>query len=340
MVPLPKIELHLHLEGSFRPATVPALSIGRSDWLEPYDDGWEHRYFTFSDFDGFMRKLGTPRMPGTPQEYRRVALECFEDLARQNVVYAEVSFDLPTRAVGDDSRFWPVVEALEEARRLAERTWPIHLTYIAGLMRTLPPEVVEYRVQLAIAARERGIALLGVDLHGDERLGPASSFTRAYAMAADAGMGLRAHAGEAAGPESVRDALDLLRVHRIGHGIRSLEDQTLLDRLRQGAVTLDICPTSNVRTRAAPTIQAHPIRALYDLGVPVTVSSDDPLPFFTNIEREYRLLVDELGFTREDLRAITLQAARASFLPVGEQKTLSTLVEGAYRPAVIPITAR
>src|SRR5207244_386496 len=116
---LPKIELHLHLEGAMRSETVRDLSRARLGWEGPLDSGWEHTYYTYTDFAGFMAQL-TPRAPFRPDEYARIARECFEDLAALNVVYTEVSFEAPVYQVGDDTRFWPIVEALETERRLAE----------------------------------------------------------------------------------------------------------------------------------------------------------------------------------------------------------------------------
>ena len=312
-----------------RPGTVGDMSIERLGWSGPLYPGWEHEYYTYTDFAGFMAQL-TPRFPFRPDEYARIARECFEDLAAQGVVYTEVSFDAPTREVGEDTRFWPIVEALEAERRLAEARFPIRINWILALMRTLPVEVAVWRTHLAIEARERGIAIVAIDLHGNEQIAPPAPFAPAYRIAQDAGLGLRAHAGEASDPRSVWDAIEVLHATRIAHGVRATEDSALMTRLRRGDVTLEMCPTSNVRTAAIPNIAAHPFRQFYELGIPITVNSDDPLPFFTNIEREYRLLVEEFGFTREELRQITLNAARTSFLPETERAALIRLIEDAY----------
>jgi adenosine deaminase len=274
----------------------------------------------------------TPRFPGTAGEYGRIARECFEDLAAQGVVYAEVSVDLPVREVGDDSYFWAVFEAMETERRAAQQRLPIRVNFIGGLMRTLPLEVAVYRTQLAIRARDRGIALVGIDLHGDEREGDTASFAPAYRLAEENGLGLRAHAGEAAGPESMWAAIDVLGTHRIVHAARAGEDPVLVERLKRGDVTLEMCPTSNVRTAAVPSLAAHPIRRFYDMGIPVTVNSDDPLPFFTNVERECRLLVDEFGFSRSEMMQLMVNAANAAFVGEPERRALVGLIESAYDP--------
>jgi adenosine deaminase len=326
---VPKIELHLHLEGAIRPETVRELSIERLGWSGPLPSGWEQDYYTYTDFPGFLAQL-TPRFPGGPEEYYRIARECGEDLAAQEVVYAEISFDVPIRSLAETERCAPILDALEAARREVEGAHPITIRYIAALMRTLPLAVSLARVEAVLAARERGLGVVGIDLHGDETAAPPAPFAPAFALARQAGLGLRAHAGEARGPESIWGAIEQLGATRIGHGVRAVEDETLLTRLERGDILLELCPTSNVRTAIVPDLAHHPIRALFDRAIPVTVSSDDPLPFFTSIEREYRLLVEQFGFTREELRAMTLRALEAAFLPAAERAALRTVIEEGY----------
>ncbi len=333
---VPKIELHLHLEGAIRPDTVRELSIERLGWSGPLPSGWEHDYYTFTDFAGFMAQL-TPRFPGRPDEYYRIALECCEDLAAANVVHAEISFDVPMRSLDDTERFWPIMNALEQARRDAEARWPMSVRYIAALMRSLPLEVCIERVKLAIAAKDRGMGVVGIDLHGDESAARPEDFVDAYRLAEASGLGLRAHAGETVGPESIRGAIDHLHVTRIGHGVRVMDDPSLIASLSDGPVLLELCPTSNVRTAIVPDLVHHPIRMLFDRGVPVAVSSDDPLPFFTSIEREYRLLVDEFGFTDDELCRMTVNAAKAAFLSQTERDALVLgIAEGYARSDQLP----
>jgi adenosine deaminase len=330
--PLPKFELHIHLEGSMRSNTVREMSVARLGWEGPLEEGWENTYYTYTDFAGFMSQL-TPRAPYRPDEYARIARECFEDQARLNVIYTEPSFDVPTRKVGDDSRFWPIMEALEAERLRAQDRRGMRINYIGGLMRTLPPEIAEYRVRLVAEARDRGYGITGVDLHGDEPAGAAETFGPAFQLARELGLGRRAHAGEALGPESIWTAIEILGATRVAHGIRAVEDPSLVERLEEGNVTLEIAPTSNVRTAIVPSIEEHPIRWLFDHGIPVTVASDDPLPFFTDVEREYRLLVETFGFTLDELRRLNLNAARAAFITDDERQRLIATVNTAYDAA-------
>jgi adenosine deaminase len=272
----------------------------------------------------------TPRLPGTPEEYARVTRELIEDLVAVGVIYAEVSFGFLAPQVGDDTLFWPIMEAMECERREAERRFPIQISFIAGLMRTLSVELAVFHTQLAVQARERGIAIVGIDLHGDEFLSPPEPFAPAYDLARAHGLGLRAHAGEAVGPASMWGAINALGVSRVAHGIHALEDPALIARLQRGDITLEICPTSNVRTAVVPDLASHPVRRLHDLGVPVTVHSDDPLPFFTTIERELRLLVEYFGFSSQELRHLTETAARAAFLQTDERTRLLEQIAGSW----------
>jgi adenosine deaminase len=197
-------------------------------------------------------------------------------------------------------------------------------------MRSLPVEVAIHRVELAAEARDRGIGIVAIDLHGDELNFPGAPFAPAFRLARELGFRLRAHAGEATGPQSIWEAIEMLGVERIAHGVRAVEHPRLLRRLQEGDIMLELCPTSNVRTGLYPDLASHPIRRLYELGIPLTVASDDPLPFFTNVERECRLLVDELGFAGEDLRRLTLTAAERAFLPGAERLALVSQIDAAY----------
>src|SRR5947209_1064087 len=217
---LPKLEHPLHREGAIRSQTVRQLSLERLGGIGPLPRSWEQQYYTYTDFASFLAQL-TPRFPGTPEEYYRIALECAEDLAAQEVVYTEISFDVPLRSLEDTTRCYPSMEALEAARREAQGRWPIQIRYIAGLMRTLPLEVALARVQAVIAARERGMGIVGIDLHGDETAAPPEAFAPAFQLAQAAGLGRRAHAGEARGPESIWGAIETLGASRIGHGVRA-----------------------------------------------------------------------------------------------------------------------
>lgn len=319
---LPKIELHLHLEGALRPETVAELARGHDPTSRFARAGWHRGYWTFTDLPGFLTQID-PVLRAclrTAEDWHRAAVECFTDLAAQNVVYAEpsVAARLPGRPgyvpIGD------ILAAVEQARRIAS----LPLGLIVGMSRhavaALGAEGSAGAVALVrsvLLARERGAAVVGVDLHGDEgTMVDLSPLLPAFTLAREAGLKVRVHAGEALGPESVWAALRQLEPARIGHGTRAIEDPLLVRHLAERQVGLDVCPTSNVRTGAARSLVEHPIRALFDAGVPVTVSSDDPLAFETSVTEELALLHEHLGFSLADLQQLTEHARAQAFQPV------------------------
>jgi adenosine deaminase len=313
------IELHLHLEGAVRPATVAELAA-QHDPLSPFARrDWSSAYWTFRDLPGFLSQID-PVLRAclrTPEDWHRVATECFEDLAAQNVVYAEpsVAARLPGRP-----GYLPIADilaAVEDARRQA----PLRVGLIVGFSRHAVaqrgadgPAHAFALVEEVLRARASGAHVVGLDLHGDEStLSDLAPLAPAFDLARSVGLHCRVHAGESVGPESVWSALRDLQPERIGHGARAAEDPALVRHLAEHQVALDLCPTSNVRTGAYRCIAQHPIRQLFDAGVPVTVSSDDPLAFQTNVANELALLHQHLGFTLDELRQLTTTAARHAF---------------------------
>jgi adenosine deaminase len=275
----------------------------------------------------------------TPEDYYRIAYECFEDLAAQHVLYAEINF---SPRLPDRPRYLPqdeMMAAIDQARRDVEARTPFRAGLLLGLPRDpqgVDPVLLEavtcQFVESALEAREKGVRVVGMDLHGDEQTAPdVGPFVAAYRLARQAGLGVRAHAGEGGGPAVVRESLDRLHVQRVAHGVRATEDPALVQRLAAEGVVLDICPTSNVLTGTVASLEQHPIRALEQAGVIVTVSSDDPLVFDTTVTTELALLQLTLGYAREELGRLSTQAAEHSFLPDAERSTLAEAVRAGWR---------
>ena len=337
---LPKVELHLHLEGTLRPETVCDLAR-RHDPDSPFCDGeWHRGYWTFCDLSGFVIEFGRvlSTCVRTTDDYYRLAREAFDDLAAQQVVYAEVSVGprVPGRPY-----YVPAGEtlaAIDQARREVEARTALRAGIIVGLSRNhliahdLGPESLAlHYVREALRAREAGANVVGIDLHGDEQGWPqVTPFVSAFRLAGEAGLGLRAHAGEGGGPEVVWDSLRQLGVQRIAHGVRAVEDPALVRHLAQTQVALDLCPTSNVLTGAAPSLPAHPARALDAAGVAITISSDDPVAFNTSVTTDLALLAHHLGFSVADLGRLSVQAAQHAFLPEVARTVLADAVHGAW----------
>jgi adenosine deaminase len=336
----PKVELHLHLEGTFRPATVCDLAA-RHDPLSPLArPDWNVGRWTFRDLAGFVQQFRVVNRACLRDlsDLERLAREGFEDLALQHVRYAEVGWSvrLPSHPyylpLGD------AVAAIDRARREVEARTDLQVGLILSLDRCLTggePEAVSRAaigvVEQVLAAREAGARVLGIDLHGDEQTCPdVGPFIDAFRLAAQGGLGLRAHAGEGSGAATVRDSIERLAVQRIGHGVRAAEETGLVRRIAEARVALDICPTSNVRTGTVESLAAHPIRKLAAAGVPITISSDDPIVFETTVTTELALLHLAHELMWFELRDLTLSAVRHSFLSASERAALAASIAAGW----------
>jgi len=336
---LPKVELHLHLVGTIRPATVCAQARRYAPDSPFCHDGWQAGFWSFGDLTTALAALRQVREIAlrSADDYYLVARECFEDLAAQQVLYAEVSVGHPKHHPGHSHyvSLPDTLAAIEQARREVEAYTPLRVGLILGLNRGPDDASVSARacqwVEEAVAARDCGAAVVGVDLAGDEQVFPnPRPFVAAFLLAAQAGLGRRAHAGEAAGATSVWDCLHQLDVQRIAHGVQAIEDPALVAHLAQAGVVLDVCPTSNVRTGLVPAVAAHPIRALHEAGVRVTVSSDDPLLLATTVTEELAHLHRDLGFSLRDLGQFMVTAAAHSFQPAPVRAILVRTLQDAW----------
>lgn len=322
---LPKVELHLHLETSLRLRRLaqradlpdgPAL-IADPAKFAGYDRLRRMRYAT--------RAGRVPDALYTPENIEAITVELLREAAAHHLMYVEVR-------VGGRRGFQllgaeRMLEAMARARERAAVACGIHSGIIVTVVRERGPEEAEQRVREAVRCRSRGV--VGVDLAGDEENYPPALFSRALAAAREAGLGVTAHAGEFAGPSSIWTAIYQLGATRIGHGIRAVEDPALLDHLRDHGITLELCPTSNLRLGLVPSPSAHPLRRLVEHGVAVTINSDDPMLLDTDISRELALAAQVLGGGDGALPRFMAAAARAAFLPEGERRALERAVGAA-----------
>jgi aminodeoxyfutalosine deaminase len=296
---LEKAELHLHLEGSVEPETLRELD----PTLTPEEVRERYRY---EDFAGFIEsfKWVIQRLRG-PADYALVARRLLERLAAQNVRYAEITISAGV-ILSRGQQFGPVYEMLlEEAARS-----PVEVRWVLDAVRQLGAEHAMQVARLAANRVKRGVVAFGIG--GDERQGPVEWFDKVFEFARRSGLHLTVHAGETVGPESVWEALRL-GAERIGHGIRAAEDPMLLDWLRERDIPLEICITSNIATGAVAALNQHPVRRIYEAGVPIVLGSDDPAMFQTTLEREYELAAREFGFTEKELRGIAENGFRYAF---------------------------
>ena len=317
---MPKVELHVHLEGSIRPSTLLALAKRNGVDLPTHDLAGLREFYSFTNFDHFIQVYTIiSSCLRTVDDYALIAYEFGADLARQNIRYAEVTFTPHPNVTRTGLPFDEILAGLNEGRARAQADFGVEFGWVLDISRNN----VDSRHQVAAwatQAMERGV--VGFGLGGPENGFPPEWFADAYAVAREAGLHSVPHAGEVVGPKSVWGALRTLQAERIGHGVRCLEDPTLVEYLRQQQIPLEICPTSNLCLGVYPSYQAHPIRRLWEQGLYVTVNSDDPPMFNTDLVRECQVLADHLGFTAADLERLSLNALRASFLPASQKATL------------------
>lgn len=322
---LPKVELHLHLEGAAPPKFIKGLAQEKSiDIDKIFDPDGGYAYRDFWHFLEVYEAACTTLQ--TPEDFRRLTLAVLEDRAADGVVYAE-TFISPDFCGGGDLGAWrEYLAAMTEAADEAERTMGITLKGIVTCIRHFGPD--KARPAALCAAETKGDFLTGFGIAGDEKAGKPKDFIWAFDCAREAGLRLTAHAGEWGGAQSVRDALDDLRVERIGHGVQAIDDPALVDRIAEDGIVLEVCPGSNVTLGVYPSFAAHPIDRLREREVKVTISTDDPPFFHTTLVKEYEALSRAFGWTEDDFRAINRDAAQAAFCDAATRARIMSKIEG------------
>jgi aminodeoxyfutalosine deaminase len=293
----PKIELHVHLEGTIRAQTL--LQIAKRNSVPLPADSVEGlaTLYQFRDFSHFLEvwllTTGTLR---TERDFRQVVMDYAAEAAGHGAVYIEGIFT-PAEPAGRGCDWDEVFAGYCDGAQQAAEQHGVQVRLTPDIPRGCPLEVAELTARHAVAYRDRGV--VGVGLGGPEAEYPPEPYARAFDIARDGGLGSVPHAGEAAGPASVRGALDSLRADRIRHGIRAAEDPGLLRELAARGVVLDVCPISNLRTGVVGSLAEHPLPELAAAGIACSVSTDDPAMFGTDLAAEYAAAL-ELGVTARD----------------------------------------
>lgn len=319
-----RIELHLHLEGAAPPDFIRKLADEKRQRLDGVFD--ENGGYAFRDFGHFLQVYeAATSVLKTPQDYGRLVEAVAEELAAQKVIYGEV-FVSPAFCGDHDLAGWrDYLAAMTEAATRAEAQHGVTMRGVVTCVRHFGPELAKKAA--LCAAETAGGWITGYGMGGDERMGNPGDFAWSFDLAREAELGLTVHAGEFGGPESVRQALDDLRVSRIGHGVRAAEDPALVERLAETGTVLEVCPGSNVALGLFPDWKSHPIDRLRREGVPVTVSTDDPPFFHTTMDAEYDRLADVFGWQEPEFRAINVTAAEAAFCDAETRARLLKLLE-------------
>ncbi|MDB5041289.1 MAG: adenosine deaminase [Candidatus Eremiobacteraeota bacterium] len=328
---LPKVQLHCHLEGTVRAATFRALAAKyRVDLGDRADPARTYAFSTFGEFLLLFAKVAETLRE--PDDFARIARDYVVDAAAQGVAYAEIFVSpsvwtffhktLDVRAT---------VEAIRAALDESGGPLGIEVALIADLTRNFGVEKAEASAREAVALRDLGV--IGVGLGGDEANYPPERYERAYAIAREGGLHGVVHAGEAAGPASVRTAVEVLQAERIGHGVRAIEDPAVVALLAERGIPLEVCPTSNRLTGAAPAHAAHPLGALDAAGCVITIDADDPAMFGTTLLDEYRWVAEAFG--DDAVVRFARNAIDASFAPESTKAALREKFERSRNSAVL-----
>ncbi|WP_432477035.1 adenosine deaminase [Nocardioides sp. GXQ0305] len=321
---LPKAELHVHHVGSAGPRIVSELAE-RHPGVVPSDPDRLREFFAFRDFAHFIEVyLAVVDLIRTPDDVRTLTYEVARDMTTQGLRYAELTCT-PYTSVLRGIPIEAYTEAIEDARVAAERDLGLVLRWIYDI----PGEsgLPAADATLTYALDHGPDTLVGFGLGGPEIGVPRSQFQPHFDAARAAGLRSVPHAGETTGPETVWEACRLLGAERIGHGISAAQDDDLLAHLAAEGITLEVCPSSNVATRAVERLEDHPLADLVAAGVPVTISSDDPPMFGTTLVREYEVAADLLGLDSEGVAELARQAVRASFAPEHVRASLTAEID-------------
>lgn len=315
MAILPKVDLHRHLDGNIRISTI--LELGREhgialpgtnvESLRPYVTVTEPAPGLMAFLDKFRWPIG---VLADAEACRRIAYENVEDAAKEGLDYVELRFSPCFMASAHGLDPQAVVEAVAEGVEQGKAAFEVKVALIGILSRTYGVEVAEKELEALFSCRHRLIAL---DLAGDEEKFPAGLFKKHFTRARDAGLHVTVHAGEAAGPESIWDAIRLLGAERIGHGIRAVEDPALMDFMRERQIGLECCLTSNVQTSVVPDYASHPLRHLLDAGLLATINTDDPAISGINLDHELQVAAPAAGLSEAQIELARRHASAIAF---------------------------
>jgi len=322
---LPLVDLHRHLDGNVRLETV--LELGRmhgvalpADTVEGLRPFGQVQGVAPSLMD-FIAKFELLKLAFVDEDaIARIAEENIEDAHREGIAYLELR--LSPAFMGERYGLSPerVLRACCQGVRAGTAKWPVRANLIGIMSRHLGEAICWSELEAAIACMGEGV--VAVDLAGDEANFPGSRFVRHFARARAAGLHITVHAGEADGPASVRQAIEQLGAERIGHGVRAIEDESVMALIAERGIAIESCPTSNVQTSTVPSYAAHPLPQFLRRGLCVTLASDDPGISAIDLPHEYRVARDELGLSSTELRQLQLNGVRAAFLSDAERRAL------------------
>ncbi|MCF6303770.1 MAG: adenosine deaminase [Rhodobacteraceae bacterium] len=321
-----KTEIHLHLEGAAPPDFIRQLASEKKiDMTGVFDADGNYQWVDFVDFlKTYERACEVLK---TPEDFKRLVEAVLAESASHGVVYTEL-FLAPDFCGGGDLIAWKeYLAAMSEGAVAAKNASGIEARFIATCVRHMGAD--QAKITSKVAAETASGLLTGWGMGGDEAFGNAADFSYAFEQAAESGLGITSHAGEVCGPDSVRETLDSLPVSRIGHGVRAIDDPELVRMIVEKNIVLEVNPGSNISLSLFKDLKLHPISALRDAGVKITVSTDDPPYFHTDMTAEYTNLHQELGWEISDFNAINQTAMQAAFCDEITRSKILKKFEGA-----------
>jgi aminodeoxyfutalosine deaminase len=322
---LPKCELHLHLEGTIQPETL--LKLSKRHDAEPLTPEAARQLYVYENFLGFMDsfKAVSSRLTG-PDDYELITYDMIRDLAAQGVVHAEVYISFGIIFYWKNAEVEPFVEAIERGRVRGEKDFGTTVYWLIDAVRHFGADEATKVFRKAAEMRKIYPSIVGIGIGGDEARGSADLFRDSYAEAKAAGLRLTAHAGETIGPESIWAAINI-GAERVGHALSAQNDAELLEVLAQKQIPLELNVTSNLRTGCCPSLDDHPVKLYFESGLMVTINSDDPPMFGSNLLDEYVLVQERFEFSLEQMRELAANSVEASFLPPDRKLDLLQRVE-------------
>ena len=318
---MPKVELHVHLEGSVHPQTLLKLAK-RHNIILPADDLEGLReWYTFRDFDHFTRiYMAISGCLRTAEDIELIAREFLIGQAKQNIRYSEVTFTPYNQYATSGLGFHEQIDAINRAREWGEKELGVRMGMIMDIPRQISATKGDLIAKWAIERHGDGVIAFG--LGGREHGNPPKKFQSAFDQVRTAGIPCILHAGETVGPSSIWGAIEVANTRRIGHGVRAVEDGKLMDYLRDKQIPLDVCPTSNICLKVFPSLAEHSLPQLLEHGLYITINSDDPPMFNTTLTNEYLVGQKTWHWSRDFIQQLVLNAIDVTLLPEHEKKDM------------------
>lgn len=327
---MPKVELHVHLEGAIQPATLLKLAQKHNIDLPANDEAGLREWYKFKDFPHFVEVyLKISSCLRRAEDIELITKEFLVGQAEQNIRYSEVTYTAYTHYKFRQIAFEDQLAAINRARVWASKEYGVKMGLIIDIARNISPEEGLLIADWVIGAKDKGVVALG--LGGPEAGHPPELHKAAFEKVLEAGIASIPHAGETAGPASIWGALKSLQAKRIGHGVRCLEDKELVAYLKEHQIPLEVCPTSNVCLKVAGSINQHPLPKLLDAGLYITINSDDPPMFNTTLTNEFWQVANNFHLSQTELENLTINALQASLLDREEKEKMFADLKNEFR---------